>query len=191
MREDIMEMIVETDGKDPRRLAFLAEEEEKRKARLNTFLGSPLSDKTRVENMEDNPYENNPLKTGYFAGVNERMEKTPYANAYNFNGPEYNSKEEVMAANEEIRAANEGMSNYELQLARFKQNNPDLTDEEARQINPDPIGLRGIIPGDWDLANLLSPIAKWWEGRTTEEDELKIKDQQDWDDRPKWWRERN
>jgi len=32
-------------------------------------------------------------------------------------------------------------------------------------MDPDPLGLRGIIPGNFDLASLMSPIAKWWENR--------------------------
>jgi len=146
-------------NEDPRYAAFKAKEEVEKAKRMAIFLG-PLAESTIEDRMKGTPYENNPLKTGYFAGVNERMEKTPYANAYNFNGPEYNSKEEAMSAE-----GQEKMSDYELQLARFKQNNPNLTAEEARQINPDPIGLRGIIPGNWDLASWMSPIAKWWENR--------------------------
>ena len=57
------------------------------------------------------------------------------------------------------------MTNYDLQLARFKSANPHLTEEEALVMDPDPIGLRGIIPGNFDLASLMSPIAKWWENR--------------------------
>jgi len=57
------------------------------------------------------------------------------------------------------------MTDYDLQLARFKSANPHLTEKQAREMDPDPLGLRGIIPGNFDLASLMSPIAKWWENR--------------------------
>ena len=57
------------------------------------------------------------------------------------------------------------ITDYDLQLARFKSANPHLTEKQAREMDPDPLGLRGIIPGNFDLASLMSPIAKWWENR--------------------------
>jgi len=59
----------------------------------------------------------------------------------------------------------QAMSNYDLARARFKSGNPNLTETQAREMDPDPLGLRGIIPGNFDLASLMSPIAKWWENR--------------------------
>ena len=57
------------------------------------------------------------------------------------------------------------ITDYDLQLARFKSANPHLTEKQAKEMDPDPLGLRGIIPGNFDLASLMSPIAKWWENR--------------------------
>ena len=95
-------------------------------------------------------------------------------------GPHYNAQEAVItnsaASSVNNRrgdmvhgplstTAEEQMTDYDLQLARFKSANPHLTEKQAREMDPDPLGLRGIIPGNFDLASLMSPIAKWWENR--------------------------
>ena len=113
MREDlagiIIETDVETDGKDPRRLAFLAEEQARKDARTAVMLGPLAAD----------------------------AEKNAVAYERDMN---------------QIYGASDNYNSFKHQ---------ELS----------------------DLLGNVTPLSGAQEARMT--------DQQDWDDRPKWWRERN
>jgi len=124
MREDlagiIIETDVETDGKDPRRLAFLAEEQARKDARTAVMLGPLAAD------AEKNA-------VAYERDMNQIAEK------------------EIEYVNQ-IYGASDNYNSFKHQ---------ELS----------------------DLLGNVTPLSGAQEARMT--------DQQDWDDRPKWWRERN